>query len=290
MSLNTDRMVLSTITLRHLALAEALETGAQLGFTRIDLGALPGVCDHVPFELDAAAVRSVTDTVRASGLTVSSVNGDIGDLNRPLSAAEQAQRDTHRDRLLEIAAGIGARALVLPNGALANEIIDSLDADLDLVANELVRVQAAADAAGVELWVEAPHLHRLANDLPRSRMLYSRLPESIGAVLDVSHIVASGGTAREYLGLVGDRVAHVHLRDAERGYIHHSIGNGTVDFVDTVAALTETGYDGAFALELETRDLENADRPAEALRAGLYISDLLAAATASTTTAPSHGK
>ena len=47
------RLGCSTISFRHLPLPQALATIAELGFAEIDLGALPGVCDHVPYVLDA---------------------------------------------------------------------------------------------------------------------------------------------------------------------------------------------------------------------------------------------
>ena len=54
-TLDPGRVICSTITLRHLPLDQALATINKLGFTEIDLGALPGVCDHVPYELTPAA-------------------------------------------------------------------------------------------------------------------------------------------------------------------------------------------------------------------------------------------
>ena len=95
-------------------------------------------------------------------------------------------------------------------------------------------------------------------------------------ICDVSHIVASGSTPRQFVELAGSRISHVHLRDAEPGYIHHSIGNGQVDFADSIAALEQSGYDAAYSLELETRDVSDDDRAAAALRAGRYVSALLA--------------
>ena len=86
------RLGCSTISFRHLDLAAALATIADLGFAEIDLGALPGVCDHVPYVLDAAAVAAVAAAVRASGLRVRSVNGDIGDLNELLDAGPHRPR------------------------------------------------------------------------------------------------------------------------------------------------------------------------------------------------------
>jgi sugar phosphate isomerase/epimerase len=276
--LNIQRVALSSISLRHLPLAEALAVTQSLGFELIDLGALPGVCDHVPYDLDTTAVDRVVSVIAASGLNVQSVNADIGDLNRALTAFERLERDDHLARLVELTAAIGARALVLPNGRLNHEPIVSLDDDLARAAAELADAAEVAEATGVQLWVEAPHSMRFAFDIERSARLYELLPSSIGAVLDVSHIIASGGTPREFLAVAGERLAHVHLRDAEPGYIHHSIGKGQVDFPDMALALADLGYTGALALELETRDIDNADRGAEALRAGQYISELLAQA------------
>src|SRR4029079_3602226 len=83
----------SSISFRHQDLPAALRTMADLGLEEIDLGALPGVCDHVPYELDLAAVAVVVAEVAASGLRVRSVNGDIGDLNAVLDADGKAARE-----------------------------------------------------------------------------------------------------------------------------------------------------------------------------------------------------
>jgi sugar phosphate isomerase/epimerase len=90
-----------------------------------------------------------------------------------------------------------------------------------------------------------------------------------------SDIVASGSTPRQFVQDFSDHIRHVHVRDAEPGYIHHSVGNGQVDFADTATALAEIGYQGKFSLELETRDISNDERPEAALKAGRYLSSLL---------------
>ncbi len=244
---NTERVICSTITLRYLALDQALSAIVDLGFTEIDLGALPGVCDHVPNELSAEAVRQVAATLNASGLAVRSVNADIGDLNRPLDPTEAAARRQHAERLVELCGAIGSSALVLPNGAQQHEPIRSFDEDLALVAEQVAEVAALCAAAGIELWVEAPHFFRLCYDVDRAEALAGLLPAGVGLICDVSHIVASGSTPREFVRRLGAQTTHVHLRDAEPGYIHHSIGNGQVDFADTVAALGEIGYAGKFS-------------------------------------------
>ncbi|MFV9423378.1 sugar phosphate isomerase/epimerase family protein [Microbacterium sp. S1037] len=274
----SPRVICSTITLRYLPLEAALRQIVERGFTGIDLGALPGVCDHVPYDLTPAAVAEVASTIADSGLSVISVNGDIGDLNVPMDADGTAARARHADLLLDLAARVGARALVLPNGRLDHEPVRDLESDLDLVAAELSRVDERTRERGLELWVEAPHWFRFAYDLDRSGALLDRLPASIGVVCDVSHITAGGSTPRVFLDRFADRVRHVHIRDAARGDIHRSVGKGEVDFGDLAVSLAEHGYDGSLALELETRDVADDDRADAALTAGLFISTQLDAA------------
>lgn len=280
--MNPDRqhVICSTITLRHLPLAEALEIIAEKGFTGIDLGALPGVCDHVPYDLTRDAVTEVAEVVRRSGLTVCSVNADIGDLNAPVEGARLAEQEEHLDRLLDLCSVLSARALVLPNGRQDRTPIDTLTADVDIVAHRVAGVAQRASERGIDLWIEAPHWFRLAYDLDRTQMLVDRLPADVGLVCDVSHIVASGGTPRRFLERFAARTRHVHIRDAEPGYIHHSVGRGQVDFVDLVRALGEFDYEGRLSLELETRDITDAERPAEAARVAAYLEDLMATAPA----------
>ncbi|NKX56365.1 sugar phosphate isomerase/epimerase family protein [Arthrobacter mobilis] len=270
------RLGCSSISFRHLDLASALDTMAGLGFGEMDLGALPGVCDHVPYQLDEAAVAASARTVQASGLTVRSINGDIGDLNRPLGATDRSARTGHLQLLLALAVQTGARALVLPCGALSHEPVRSLAEDLDLVAAELAAAAALAADAGIELWTESLHFFRLCWNTQLARQLTERLAGTgVGVVMDFSHIVASGGDPEQFVDLFHPQIRHVHLRDAVPGNINLSIGNGAANFEAGLKALAGMGYAGHFSLELETRDVTNAERPAAAARAAAYISDLI---------------
>jgi sugar phosphate isomerase/epimerase len=269
------RLGCSTISFRHQDLAEALTTIAGLGFTEIDLGALPGVCDHVPFVLDAATVESVAATIAASRLRVRSINCDIGDLNVPLGDETRTVRRDHLDMLVSLAAATEARALVLPCGALDHAPVETLTADVDRVAAELVSAATTAGRAGVELWTESLHLHRLCCDIERAQLLYDRLPDTVGIVMDFSHIVASGGDPVEFVDRFAPRITHVHIRDAVPGNINLSVGNGRVDFGRGLKQLAVAGYTGHFSLELETRDITNEQRRDAAVAAGRFITDLI---------------
>ncbi|WP_104141082.1 sugar phosphate isomerase/epimerase [Arthrobacter sp. ZGTC131] len=271
-----SRLGCSSISFRHQDLSTALRTISGLGFEEIDLGALPGVCDHVPYELDADAVAAVTAEVAASGLRVRSVNGDIGDLNAVLDAGQQTARDAHLDALLTLTANTGAKALVLPCGALGHEPVRSVDEDLDEVAAQLTRAGQRAAEFGVELWTESLHFLRFCWNLERAELLAGRLVGSgVGIVMDFSHIVAAGEDPLEYIERHQGLIAHVHLRDAVPGNINLSIGNGHADFAAGLRSLAGRGYTGHFSLELETRDVTHDDRPAAAAKAASFITDLI---------------
>jgi sugar phosphate isomerase/epimerase len=271
-----SRLGCSSISFRHQALPDALRTMASLGFEEIDLGALPGVCNHVPSDLDAGAVKAVTSDVAASGLRVRSVNGDIGDLNTVLDAAGRAARERHLDALLTLTANTGAKALVLPCGALSHEPLRRLNEDLDTLAAELSGAAERAAEFGVELWTESLHVLRLCWNLERAELLAQRLAGTgVGIVMDFSHIVAAGEDPVQYIGRHQGSISHVHLRDAVPGNINLSIGNGEADFAAGLSALAASGYTGHFSLELEARDVTHEERPAATAKAASFITDII---------------
>ena len=270
-----SRLGCSTISFRHQPLPEALATIAGLGFAEIDLGALPGVCDHVPYVLDMPAVEHVARTVIASGLQVRSINGDIGDLNVPLAEGPRAGRQGHLDMLVALAVATDARALVLPCGAIDHTPVETLESDVVRIADALASAADVAASRGVELWTESLHLHRLCWNLDRAQLLADELSANVGIVMDFSHVVASGADPVEFIARFGRRIEHVHIRDAAPGNINLSVGRGTVDFAKGLKALADNGFAGHFSLELETRDVTDDQRPTAAAAAGHLISELI---------------
>ncbi|MEE2570413.1 sugar phosphate isomerase/epimerase [Pseudarthrobacter sp. J64] len=278
-----SRLGCSSISFRHQDLPSALRTIDSLGFKEIDLGALPGVCDHVPYELDANAVSEVSAQVKASGLGVRSVNGDVGDLNAVLDAGASAARARHLDALLALTANVGAKALVLPCGALNHQPVRSLEEDLDAIAAQLIGAGQRAAEFGVELWTESLHFLRFCWNLERAELLAQRLAGTgVGIVMDFSHIVAAGEEPLEYIRRHAGRISHVHLRDAVPGNINLSIGNGDADFAGGLQSLAAHGYTGHFSLELETRDVTHHERPAATAKAAHFITDLIHTTTTTT--------
>ena len=191
-----------------------------------------------------------------------------------LDAAEMQRR---LRTLVDLAKAVRTSTIMLPCGRQGTEPRTELSRDIATVARTLTAAADFVNAAGLNLLVEAPHSRRLCATVERSEMLYEALGEEspIGAVLDFSHVVASGDDEVDAVRRIDGRIGHVHLRDAVLGDINLSIGRGQVNFPAALDALTTSGYQGHYSLELETHDIKDAERPAEAGRAGRYITSLL---------------
>lgn len=269
-----SRVGCSTISFRAWPLTGALAEIKAQGFGETDLGSLPGVCDHVPTPLPAERVEVLAEQILGSGVTVRLINADVADMDDPdLNAAEMQRR---LRTLVDLAKAVGTSTIMLPCGRQGTEPRTELSRDIATVARTFTAAADFVNAAGLNLLVEAPHSRRLCATVERSEMLYESLGESsVGAVLDFSHVVASGGDEVEAIRRLDGRIGHVHLRDAVVGDINLSIGRGNVDFPAAIEALTTSGYQGHYSLELETHDISDAERPIEAGRAGRYITSLL---------------
>lgn len=264
----------STISFRSRPLPEALETISRAGFGEVDLGAIPGVCDHVPIPLPKERAAAVRRDVLASGLRVRAINADPGDFNGP--AGDPHSRRQTIDALCQLATGVGATVVVLPCGRSNHEPDVSLEDDLRLVAAGLEEASGQAGSAGLRLLFEAPHVQRLCYDVGRARLLVDLVPPEVaGLVFDVSHVLAGGGDPVAFAREFGGRIEHVHLRDARPGNINLSVGRGEVDFAGTLGALAEEGYDGTLSFELETHDVGEGEREREAVAARGYVLELM---------------
>jgi sugar phosphate isomerase/epimerase len=269
-----SRLGCSTISFRRWPLPGALAEIKAQGFGETDLGSLPGVCDHVPIPLPAEQVDALAEQMVDSGVTVRLINADVADMDDPDLDPAEIQRRLRT--LVDLAKAIGTSTIMLPCGQQGIEPRTELSNDIATVAQSLTAAAEYVSAAGLQLLVEAPHSRRLCATVERSEMLYDALGDSpVGAVLDFSHVVASGDDEVDAVRRFDGRIGHVHLRDAVLGDINLSIGRGRVNFPAAIDALTTSGYQGHYSLELETHDISDAERPAEAGRAGRYITSLL---------------
>jgi sugar phosphate isomerase/epimerase len=275
-----ERVGVSTITFRFRPLEEALTLIERLGAVEVDLGAIPDVTDHVPvpFTGDPDAYVSA---LAAHGLRAGAVNADIGHLNDPhLSRSTLAA--TVRP-LVALAARTGA-ALIVPCGRNSYDAYTDEETDLATIADNLRFVSQLCAEQQVRLLVEVLHHRRYVHSVERAEKVLALLgTEVFGLLFDVSHIVASSDDPVAWARQRADRVERVHLRDAVPGDLNLGIGRGDTDFAGTIAALEAGGFTGTYILELETHDVAEEDREADAHRSREVIVALLTAVAGTVT-------
>ena len=159
---------------------------------------------------------------------------------------------------LELAAerGIGVVNLVSgPNLWEPGTVRRSDEAAWSTALHALERICARAAALGVRAALE-PCWGTLADDAATAERVLAAVP--VDVVMDPSHFVMPGDDIPALVRAWGDRIAHVHLKDAfgtrglEGEQFHFCLlGEGGVPWAGFFAALDEIGYAGAMSVEFE---------------------------------------
>jgi sugar phosphate isomerase/epimerase len=76
--------------------------------------------------------------------------------------------------------------------------------------------------------------------------------ERLGICLDTGHLNMNGGSTAEFIRETGSRLKALHITDSISSYEDHILpfSAGSVDWAETMKALRETGYSGAFNFEV----------------------------------------
>jgi sugar phosphate isomerase/epimerase len=109
--------------------------------------------------------------------------------------------------------------------------------------------------------------------------------EEFGFNFDPSHLLWQGVDPVEFIRRFGDRIYHVHMKDAivkldgrtgilsshldfgnpRRGWDFRSLGRGGVNFEEIIRALNDVGYTGPLSVEWEDSGMDRDQGAAEAL-------------------------
>lgn len=182
---------------------------------------------------------------------------------------EQRVRRTERAIDAAAAANIASVGLVTgPNrwvdgwSAVGSDV--NRDAAWSLALRALSRVLDRASGTGVIVALE-PCWGTLAWDAATTEELLVRLQrDEMQLNFDPSHFVMSGDDAAELVRRWGDRIAHVHLKDAfgtngadGDDFCFLLPGEGRTDWEALLTALDQVEYAGAMSVEFESFTLRN---------------------------------
>ena len=217
---------------------EAYAGIAEAGYRRVELSAVPGWTEHVDVHRDPAEVRAQLD---GYGLTAVSISGH-SDLTTSVGLEHglAVVRWAERYGLPIVNTAIGGHAHV-------EESEDAFMANIGTLAD-------AAQGAGLVVALEI-HGDLMATGALSAALLDRIAHPTVKVNYDTANVEHySGARAEDDLPLIADRVANVHLKDSRGGkgeWDFPAIGEGHVDFGRVLAILSEAGYEGPYAVEIE---------------------------------------
>ncbi len=178
--------------------------------------------------------------------------------------------EMHKIRaVVDVAARVGAASLVVGGGAQRSGVTP--DTDFSKLGNALDEVDKLARDAGLQACYH-PHLSTIVEGPADVERVFART--SIGFCPDTAHLAAGGGDPAQLIRRYGDRVRHVHLKDAVLSPLSFTpLGEGELDFRDILAAVREIGYEGWLMVELDSYD---GDPAVAAKISKRYLNGLLA--------------
>jgi sugar phosphate isomerase/epimerase len=245
------RLGCSSICFRSQPFDSALDAIARLGFDEMDVGAVPGFCEHyLATDSNAATRQAFVAQVQAAGVRVRTINADPGCFHAPGADPSSIRHAFHEYVLL--ARQLGAVGVSVGTGIPVERA--AVGSALARTARGLSDLAAVAADEGLQLLVEAPHTMQLCTTVDLACELADQVAgENVRLTLDSSHVHVSGASLPATARSFGSRLAHVHLRDARGRDFHYAIGEGDIEFAAFFEALQNMGYEGHFTLELETR-------------------------------------
>jgi len=153
----------------------------------------------------------------------------------------------------------------------------TIDAGFKLLAERFHPILDVFASCGVKFALEV-HPTEIAFDLYSARRALQALDfrREFGFNFDPSHLIWQGVDPAEFIREFGDRIYHVHMKDAIvkcdgrsgilgshlnfgdpcRRWDFRSLGRGSVDFESIIRALNDVGYQGPLSVEWEDSGMD----------------------------------
>lgn len=272
------RAALSTVSLHHHPLDEALAQAAAAGFHALELLMIPGWVHAEPRSLPTTELQR---RLQAHGLELKGIHGGGIDGTTDESLAGSV---AYLRTLIPYAAAAGA-AFVNINGGWVSPEMGAAEraAALDRIAAGLRQLAPDVRAAGIRVVLEN-HCGFQIERLADYQRLFALVPDApwLGVTVDTGHFHAAHEDMPTLIQALAPRVWHVHLKD-HIGTRSVAFGTGEIDNAGIVRCLAGIGYQGLLSAELE---LPDAPQEVAACRAALpYVERLIRAASSAPTTA-----
>ncbi|MFC4986486.1 sugar phosphate isomerase/epimerase family protein [Saliphagus infecundisoli] len=261
---------LFTKTFDDRSLEDAIATAAEIGYDGVEIMARE---PHFPADVSLERVEGLRELLDDHDMGLPCLATYTGGYARKDDAECDAELETF-EAFLERAEILDVN--LLRHGAGRPSIREATEEDLERAATWLRRAADLAAEYGKTVGLEI-HSHRLTETTEATMDLIERIDrENVGVIHDAGNMfIADDPYGAESLEAIGDRLAHVHVKDlsriddpdradafaletgrGEEVFRREFLGEGDVDHAPLVEALAERGYDGSVTDESTVRRVD----------------------------------
>lgn len=232
-------------------LGQIADGAVRYGFHGVEMRTAPnGVHPALPRD-ERSRIR---DLFAERGLDICCISG-YSQFAHP-SAERREQNERLLKRNIALAADLGAPCVRTFIGDCAPPLAEE-DA-VGLAAGHLAACCEFAAARDVRIAIETHHAFRTGKQV---RRILDRVGnDGIGVIWDIHHTIDGGETLEQTYEALGDRIVHVHLKDASEERLCLT-GEGELPVGRAVELLLGRGYRGYFSLEWEKAWIETLEEP-----------------------------
>ena len=245
------KLAFSTLGCPGWTVEQVVDAAVRYGYAGVELRLLDG--EVIDPTADRDKLDRAVQTLRERGVEVCAL-----DTSCRFNLPDEAQRQRQVADLLAwipVAKELDVPLLRVFGGAAP---AGAAEADgTRWVTDALLQAAPAAERAGVTVALETHDAFSSARRV--ATVLDAVGSANIGAIWDSHHPYRVGESPEEVLRLLGDRVVHVHIKDARRtgsGYMDWQLvllGEGEIPVRQQLDALARHGYDGWVSVEWEKK-------------------------------------
>lgn len=237
------RLAFSTLGCPAWSVQQVADNARAYGYQGVELRLLDG--ELVDPEMPPAERQRVKTIFQQADLPIATVDTSIR------IAGPTDDTDLTLARFLELASEWESPYVRVFGGPYE----DASEEANERAAGVLERAAPRAEELGVAVVLET---HDSFASGAQVKPILDRIPSpAIGALWDTHHPFRSGETPEQTWDLLSGRVLHVHVKDARKradgGWDLVLLGEGEVPVEQTLALLTDKGYDGWISVEWEKK-------------------------------------
>ena len=241
-----------------LGVVDAMQQAKELGFDSIELCiASQGALTHQTTESEC---QEFVTAAKDIGLEISSLASGESWTCSPTAndPAVRSKITSFTKQALQVAHWLGVDAYLLVPGAvdvffLPDAEVIPYDVCYDRAVAFVGDLLETAEETQVTLCIENVWNKFLTSPLEMRAFIDSFKSDRVGSYFDIGNVLLTG-YPEHWINILGNRIKRVHIKDfligvtPIEGFV--DLGEGSLDFVKTKAALDQIGYDGCVTAEV----------------------------------------